>query len=366
MNIKEFFFGTQRELEARARLKLADNRKSLPHVRRDHHQEEDRGISRRYFLRVGGVACAGGLLTAATGLLWFPAIRGSETETYSDPKLQGLARDIRAWSLIDGRRMASIFPEVEKAAVVLAGERNTRLWLPHVNSRLRFADNSEGDASLDTWREEDQLTKRRVQVAVQANNQYPNGINIDYRWFDREASYKTITLSPEIQASSLKLPVAVKETSQAYDYLEYSRLYIRIAEQQGGATFKVINPDGIPIDEGEKTANIAEVLGFAERQLTKEPRSFLDYIIDSGSHIRVGGIMFANWYQDQLYRGITLPRTTIIQKGLDWVSFLEQREVIKRDGNFYTWAQGSAPRIDSAKFIDLIRELTGKAGPRFN
>lgn len=347
MNIKEFFLGTQAERDALTRKT----------GRRRDQQRRDRIVTRGYFLRLG---VTGGIL-AATTPLWFPHLLRS-----SESPLPKLAQEIRDWTLTDGTRMAGQFPEAEKAASVLAGEGDMRVWLPHVNSRLRFADNIHDDASLDTWREEDRFTETQVQVIVPPSVQFPNGVDLNYQWFDKENSYMTLTIAPQIRGSSVRLPVAIKEASQVYDHLEYSKLYLKLVEKQGVVSFRVIVPEGLHMEEEEKTANLAFAVGYTERVLSRESRSFYDHIIDSGSHIRVGGIMFANWYQDQLYRGVTPPETKTIRAGKNWTGFLEEKGVIGRQNNYYGWTQGSAPPTNSPQFLELVQELTGRVGPRFS
>lgn len=89
--------------------------------------------------------------------------------------------------------------------------------------------------------------------------------------------------------------------------------------------------------------------------------SFLRNIVDTGSGLKTG-IMFANWYLDQLNRKIPLPNPESVRwfrTGNNLVGFLQEKGLIYQParGELFLWTKGQSPEINSAEFLQLIEEF---------
>lgn len=366
MPLREILWGNQREIQADQRygqLRRISKRRKL-NAAQQKELDETRGPSRRLFLRrVTTVVGTSAALTTPIGAYLLEKFLKSPEPQYAAPELQTLAQEARAWTLVDGRKMTTLFPETEIVAAVLSGKVDPRTFMPFIQPRILFANDTD-DAMLQTRYETDDAAKTKAVITLPKGGQFPGGANLNYAWLGKNRSFSTIKISPEIQRSTIRVPVALKEASQLKDMPEYYQLYLQVAQDQG-VEFTVVNPDNLPISEAEKIANIAENLGFAEKALTGESTSFLDTIADIGSHIRMGGITFANWYQDQLNRGYNPVETAAIKAGKNFVGLLESKGVLRRQGDIWAWTNGSAPEISSPRFLQLVLEMSTKSIPSF-
>ena len=166
-----------------------------------------------------------------------------------------------------------------------------------------------------------------------------------------------IALSTEVLASSIRLPILVKEVSQLYDNLDYCRVYLSVMQGRG-VQFMVQNQQHVATSENETIAAVAHELRKVEEE-TLGHRSLLVTLVDTGSALRVGGILFATWYLDQLNRKITVPNDSRwAQAGHQIGGFLQDRGLIRQQGDIFVWTKGKAPEIISPELLSLVFALT--------
>lgn len=275
-------------------------------------------------------------------------------EQFMDSKLQIYAKELAGWVLKDGTRMAD-FTEVRKAIDILSGKIDPRIYVPFAKPPMIFLPVSNSGGAFTRHLEyETNSTERGIVVSL------PTGEKLPYFWLSNERSRSEIKLETRVQNNTVRMPVLVKEVSQVYDLPEYYRLYMRLAEEQG-ISYSYINENSIPTSGDEILANACEALSLIEKERTGN--SFLNDIIDVGSHLRVGGFLFASWYQDQLNRGLKPDESSIVNRvGKTMMVFLTNKRLIVLNGNHYDWINGKSPDIDSKEFLDLFKEMSGKSG----
>lgn len=283
-----------------------------------------------------------------------PAESPVPVEQFTDLKLQIYGRELAAWVLKDGTKMVD-YPEVRKAIDILSGKFNPKVYIPFAKPPMVFVPSTDSGGKFTRHIEYDINSKRRGIVIS-----LPTGEKLPYFWISNDKSRGEIKLEQSVQNNSVRMPIIVKEVSQVYDLPEYYRLYMRLAQEQG-ISYSYINEDNIPTSEDELIANVCETLSAFERERTGN--SFLTDIIDTGSHIRVGGFLFANWYQDQLNRGFKPDVSNVVNfVGISIMRFLINKRLIRQNGNHYDWINGQSPEINSKEFMDLLKEASEKSG----
>lgn len=286
-----------------------------------------------------------------------PAESPIPAEQFTDLKLQVYGRELAAWVLKDGTKMAN-YTEVRKAIDILSGKIDPRIYVPFVKPQLIFIPAVDSGGAFIRHIQYDRSSKRRG-LAISL----PTGEKLPYYWISNQSSRGEIRLDPSVQSSSVRMPVLVKEVSQVYDLPEYYRLYMKLAQEQG-ISYRYINEDNVSTTQDEILANACEAISNIETEQIGS--SFLNEIIDTGSHIRVGGISFANWYQDQINRGFRIDENSTVNRvGISVMQFLKNKRLIMQDGSRFVWTRGQAPNIDSKEFMDLLTELSGKSGLTF-
>lgn len=222
--------------------------------------------------------------------LGFLGLAGCELERQK-PDIANLGLDIEKWTLADGTRVVSLYPEVQRAADLIRHRSNLSDFVPFAKQPLRLLmEGSDAALSRNLRSQASDPTRpdpRRVLITM------PSGRNEGYLWLNKDISSLAIKMSPEIVRSSVRLPIGVKEASSALDYMFYARLYLRLAGEQG-LSFDLRNPTNIPTPDDEFVANAAEDIANIEIRAVR--KSLFDELVDFGSHIRTGGILYGTWY----------------------------------------------------------------------
>ncbi len=302
-------------------------------------------------LIIGGTLAAGGSVLAALLKPWDWFIEKTET-MFVDPQLQQLGKEIYNWQLLNGTSVIDISPETRKTTDILTGKVNPRSLIPIIKLPVSFDPNAkDAGFSLNLV---DSNDNRRVLVTL------PSGQIHRLNWISSE-SEATIQLSEDIKKSSVRWPILIIEVSQIYDFFAYSQLYLSLV-QKAGIGFEVINPDNLLFSDLEKTIVVEESIRILEEKLSQKP-SFFRTIVDVGSALRVGGILFANWYVDQLNRRIPISESADwVKGGQHYAGFLQSKGLItqQRRGGLFTWTNGQSPSINSEEFLRLVEEFSGK------
>lgn len=309
-------------------------------------------LGRRSLIIAGAVAVVGTIAVATALLKPWELFQTTEQEQFVDPALKELGHELYNWQQ-DGTKLSAIFPEINKAADILTGKIDPRTFIPIMKLPLMFkiVDNNP-DFNLKLV--EDTIDPRGILVSIR------EGTSTSLPWISRQ-SEAAIRLTPTIRANTVRRPITVKEVSQLYDHYEYCRLYLSLV-QNAGVKVDINNLDNMPISETEKIIVMAHQLRRHE-EITFQKRSFLIDIVDFGSAIKIGGILFANWYVDQLNRKLPIQENADwFKTGHDFAGFLQSKGLIiqRQRGGLFTWTKGQSPNINSEEFLKLVEEYSGR------
>lgn len=306
----------------------------------------NRPVERRNFLIGAGVVTAAGY--AAVRLRPWEWLGRKE---FMEEEVKKLGREINAWKLKDGTSMAAAFPEIKQAADMLEGRIDPRKSIPQLKIPIEL-NSKVSDAAFSLTPSFDTESSRQIRVKPAIGDSFklpfikPNAIG-------------SLELAPEILGSSLRLPIAAKEASQIVDHLGYCRVYVSLLKERGGAIISLENPDNIPTSDEEFITSVAYAQ--AHVQMEQAGSSWFYDFVDFASHIRVGGIAFANWYVEELNSG-RKPQGVQVEAGNNMAGFLQFKNLIeqKSKGGMFVWPKGRAPEVNSKELMDLFEDYTGR------
>ncbi len=205
------------------------------------------------------------------------------------PELQRYGREIENW-ILGGKKMGPLFPDIKKAADLLLGRVNPRTFIPQLELPIGYQQRDSKGASFAATFNNDDNDPRKIAIKL------PSGEIVVVPWLQSvPASFK---MEPDVENSSVRIPIMIKEASQLYDIQEYAKLYLDLVEQVG-VTANFLNPTNIQTSEGEMRIASVNALRILEEQRSGGTSFFIN-LVDVGSIIKVGGIMFTNWYLDLL------------------------------------------------------------------
>lgn len=292
-----------------------------------------------------------GLASITTGCR--PTVQApANPDLYMVLENQQMGKEINAWVLRNGVRMADKFAQVKQAANLLAGSSDPREAFPFANIPVGFATNpSNGIADLFfDARETDFENSRRIIVTNKEGQKFEVP-------FLKKGLPIQIRIAEEFLGSPLKLPLAAKEASQLAENLEYATVYVNLLKAQG-ANFRLHNPQDSPTTNAEIVTSIAYTQAELEKQQTGNKPWFHEFL-DFGSMLRVGAIASANWYIDQLASGLK-PSGRMVDIINAAAGFLQTKGFIKQEGQMFVWTRNQAPAIASREFLQLFNEFTSR------
>jgi hypothetical protein len=144
-----------------------------------------------------------------------------------------------------------------------------------------------------------------------------------------------------------------KEVSQLIDYPNYSRAFVNYLRSAYGISISLENPYNTPTSENEVFISIANNIALEDAIVGREA---FRIFVNISSFLRTG-VIFANWYQDQLLKGLK-PEGRFIQTGVKTADFLRQRGLIGKEGGIFFWSRGAQPPINDDKFLDLVSDFS--------
>lgn len=307
-------------------------------------------ISRRGFLELSALALGGAFLSTIPDTR---PVLSQKTPQFVDPRLKSMGKELESWTLRNGFKMSSL-PDVKKVAELLNGRVDPRQFIPFMGIPLRFRDNPNitpglFEPTIGSDRTDPRSTKIRL----------TNGEIVKVEWL-RSNQPVVIGLSEEVQKSSGRNVILVKETSHIYDLVDYSRLYLRVLAEDG-VEIGIENPTNILTSETEILLNKAlAAQDIEDKKDWARGASYWQELVDMGTGLRVGSILFANWYLDQVNSKINVPNTPWVQTGHDYSGFMQHKGYIREQGRSFVWTHGKAPEILSKEFISLFSEYTGR------
>lgn len=305
----------------------------------------NRNVTRRNLL-IGGAGLVGAGVAATILRPW--EWLDSEHPYMLKPARQ-LGKEVNGWRLSNGMSMVDIFPQIKQAADLLEGLTDPRIFLPQLKVPVDFTSDAP-DAAFSFAPEFDIDSSRKIRVKTNDGIEYTLP-------FVKANSYGGLHFPKEVLNSSIRLAIAAKEASQIIDNLDFCKVYVSLLREQGNSVLE--NPDNIPTTEEEFIISMA--YSQAHIQAVQEPHksSWLYDFIDLGSHIRVGGIAFANWYKEQLQKGAN-PKGVRIDTGRSISGFLGLEGYITERNGMFVWTSGQAPQIASQEFLYLFNKYTGR------
>lgn len=276
----------------------------------------------------------------------------SNPDLYMVLKNRQLGEEINSWALRNGVRMVDRFAEIRNVANLLTGSLDPRKYFPFASIPIGFsADPSNGIADLFFDASETDFENPRRIIATDKDGQkfeLP---------FLRKGLQVQIRIAQEFLGNTVRLPLAAKEASQLAENLEYATVYVNLLRAQG-ASFILHNPQDSPTTNAEIVTSIAYTQAELEKQQTGKKPWFHEFL-DFGSMLRVGAIASVNWYTDQLDAGFK-PTGRMIDIISQSAGFLQSKGLIRQEGRMFVWTNGKPPSINSAEFLQLFNQFTGR------
>lgn len=259
-----------------------------------------------------------------------------------------LGREINAWRVGRGVSTVQTFPEIKQAADLLEGKVDPRQYIPQLKVPVEFV-LSESEQAFSFKPEFDLDSSRKVRVRTNKEEEFTLP-------FLKPNCVGSLKFSPDVLNSSMRLPIAAKEASQIVDHLEYCKAYVALLRENGSFTLE--NPDNIATTEEEFIISIA----WAQLQveLDRTGVSWFHEFVDIGSGLRVGGIAFANWYEEQVRSGRQPVQDVNFRTGSNLGGFLQAKNYISERNGMWVWTTGEAPEIGSKRFLNMFNDYTGR------
>lgn len=281
-------------------------------------------------------------------------------EQFTAATLQQLGRELAAWRMADGQPITNL-PLVGDTAKLLQGQVDPRQSLfPILSLPIRYQQVAETQGGVFTispfW---STIDTRKTKIS------FPTGENFTVGWLSSE-TYLTIGLSSAVYSSTVRKCIAAKEAEHLLSIGNYCRLYLDEKNKQG-ITVEFINPEHVPTTLQEEAISKALALNEQETILgsKNDPNFKSDFLewMDTGAHLRLGGILFANWVSGELASNNLIPETeSWFILGNTYVGFLAKKGLIKREDlnnrkSRWVWTTGRPPEINNPQFLQLVKEI---------
>ncbi len=88
-------------------------------------------------------------------------------------------------------------------------------------------------------------------------------------------------------------------------------------------------------------------------------RTWFGDFVDLGAHLRLGGILYANWAENYQSEYPQMPSNFIRPGGLA-AGFLRDEGYIQKKGNIVVWNKGHGPDVESKEFYLLFNKYSGR------
>lgn len=305
-------------------------------------QEIFRQQRRRTLKYIGGAVLAAAGLGAASQTV--PGKAVVETLTGADVRQR-----LREWRLPEGQLMTDISPEVADAAEYLSAP-SLEAFFPVFKGPIRIEYTKENEPGL-------------LSVSSKFDSPEDSPVKIS-SWGEDNKPLTTPTLkslsfkvviSEKMKGTRAELAVLAKEVIQIKDIIEYCKIYKKLVEENG-ARFDIKYSDDTKYQRDLAVLSWGVVqMDIAARQ---KKYNWLKEFLDTGAHLRVGGIAYANWWFNYpKERGMFPPIFT--GPGDRVVQFLSNEGLLVRNGNVMRWKNGRAPQANSDEFAELYSKYTG-------
>lgn len=347
MKFKEFFRGTPEEIATQKTVKRLRNKSNLSPKEKSCLQKST-GMTRRVFLRRAGTVLAGGATFLVAGGTLLKLLEAVEDQEGEDGKY-ALGERIRNWRLPDGTSMLTIIPELDKAGSVFQRESLDDLMPTAAQPvTVRYLDHGVGELKLHPKFSEDKTIKV-----------INEGVGIEPFDMPLLTSLKPeILLLKSMKGTAAELAVAAKEAMQVADFNEYCRFF-RVVLEGRGSKFTLVKPNAVNVSEELVNASIA--IFQSNLQKEKDGFSWFEQLVDSGAHIRMGGIAYANWRVNYPHENSRVSKD-FIAGGENAAGLLQHEGIIVQTGRTtFKYARRSAPQIGTLEFQDLFSKASGLA-----
>ncbi len=137
---------------------------------------------------------------------------------------------------------------------------------------------------------------------------------------------------------------------------------MKLIQKQGASVFDPQQTNQKDLSD-RTSASVARSLQLAVTN--RFDLGLLDLLVDVGSHMRMGGLVYANWYFNEKKSGRTLQEDLTFETGKSVSDFLLTEKVLEKKENGIIWVEGEPPAIDSELFIKLVLKFSETDLPRF-
>lgn len=283
-----------------------------------------------------------------------------QSEKFTVPELQKLGKELEEWRLANGRLAVEVFPYIKPSINMLKGQLDPRVYIPPIHPPITFdgTDLKELGGQLRLVLNPDDKDSRTITIIT------PRGLILTDHWLKADTSL-TIAIDKSIMGRTVRMVFAEKEIRQLIDMPLTDSFYLKWAKEQGVKFSPVINPDNIPFTTREYEFNCAARLRNLEFQYNNGI-SYLEYLIDIGSYIRSGIILYVNWSLEQLSKGKVVPeQEPWSQRPMGLITHLINLKLLKESGGVVTWAAGQPPEVGSPSFNQVLSRIMTKE-PQIN
>lgn len=258
-----------------------------------------------------------------------------------------LSEGIKSWQLPTGEKMIDLVPGAIAAADILASN-DLSIYSPYYDGKIEVAYNNQpAVGSLDMsigW-----LPSSEGSISFVDKN----GKKYDQRLI-KDIRFK-ITIDKSLQGTKAELVLATKEAMHVIDLRNYAKAYKKLLEDNGGK-FKIETKSG-ERDEDQIALSIAFLQSYASG--SNNEYDWFKNFTDDGTLLRVGAIMYANWWLNYPQERERTPKK-FRDKGDSAVNYLNFAGVVtKPKPNIMVWKNGKTPEVNTEEFAQLYSGYSG-------
>lgn len=278
------------------------------------------------------------------------------------PKLREFGIELDQWSDSNHQLVIDSNSDAKRTRDLLIGNNDPRTYWPGIKIPLEY-DNSSTSGTFTYQVQRNASDPRRVLVVI------PNSRTEVAPWVSQGNRIK-FSLSPEIERSSARLAILVKEISMFTDFVDYSKLHLLAMERLGYktdvTTTKNISTD--PLELCISQSNALDV--FDERynfttKWFKSRETLFGVLIDHGSRIKTASLV-GNWFIDQEIAAVRPPDEKWVTMAKEAVDFMTNAGMIEVSGNAYRWKNNQLENIVNQDFLELVLDYQKVRIPKLN
>lgn len=272
-----------------------------------------------------------------------------------EPKLEKYAHELKNWTLMGGERVVNVFPDAGKAAGILLGEEDPTIYLPLSKLPIQLQDSAVRGGGAFKFIEPKANPNDTRKVTVTRGIQ-----RISADWL-QPGSPAVVELSPEVQASTIRLPILVKELSHMWIQPPLIEFYTRRLEQLGIMTLKTSNPNNVPTTRNEELSIYLMFLTQYER--SQNGYSSMLELVDAAAALEAAPL-FATWKQEQEQKGLPIPNIRAVDLTQQYIDYADKNGMLDRRPNKVTWKEGLKPQLGTIEYARFVAGFLKEFDPQ--